>query len=65
MDRSTFYVSTNADFGMPLMVMRQEKFWKNPLTKMGLQKIDFFHIWAIKTMEDYAAYMKKAAFTKA
>lgn len=29
------------------------------LTKMGLQKIDFFHIWAIKTMEDYAAYMKK------
>ncbi|MFQ9441018.1 MAG: hypothetical protein ACLR13_08370 [Acutalibacteraceae bacterium] len=42
-----FMFLLNVDCGMPLMAMRQEKFWKNPLPKWDC-KNRFFHIWAIK-----------------
>ncbi len=59
MDRSTFYVSTKCGLWNAADGDEARKVLEKSLTKMGLQKIDFFHIWAIKTMEDYAAYMKK------
>ena len=33
-----FMFTPNVDCGMPLMVMRQEKFWKNPLPKWDCKK---------------------------
>ncbi len=59
----TFYVSTKCGLWNAANGDEARKVLEKSLPKWDC-KIDFFHIWAIKTMEDYAAYMKKAEFMK-
>lgn len=59
MDRNTFYVSTKCGLWNAKTSDQARKMIDQSLQRMGVEKIDFYNMWSIKTLDDYHEYMKK------
>lgn len=59
MDKSKFYVSTKCGLWNARNSTEARKIIDRSLKRLGVDKIDFFHLWAIKTMDEYQQYLKK------
>lgn len=59
MDRSTYYVSTKCGLWNAKTATEARKMIDQSLARMGLEKIDFYNMWSVKTLDDYREYRKK------
>ena len=58
MKRDTFYVSTKCGLWNAKNASEARAMIEQSLKRMQVDKIDFYHIWSIKNMDDYRAYMR-------
>ena len=59
MDRDTYYVSTKCGLWNATTSDGARRMIDQSLERLGVEKIDFYNIWSIKTMDEYREYMKK------
>jgi predicted aldo/keto reductase-like oxidoreductase len=59
MERSSFYVSTKCGLWNASNKSEGRKMIEQSLERLGVDKIDFYNMWSIKTMEEYSEYLKK------
>jgi predicted aldo/keto reductase-like oxidoreductase len=59
MDRSKFYVSTKCGLWNAKNSSDAWKMIEQSLKRMNLEKIDFYNMWSILTLDDYKEYLKK------
>ena len=59
MKRDAFYVSTKCGLWNAKDAGQTRAMIEQSLTRMQVDKIDFYHIWSIKNMDEYNAYMRK------
>jgi predicted aldo/keto reductase-like oxidoreductase len=57
--RDSFYVSTKCGLWNATDAIEARRMIEQSLTRMKLSKIDFYHLWSIKNMEEYRAFMRK------
>ena len=62
MDRSTFYVSTKSNKSDPAELRAD---LERSLQRMGVDCIDFFHVWWVVTLEDWKARVDGGAVAEA
>ena len=59
LDRDKFYVSTKCGTWNAKNADEAMKVIETSLTKMKIDKINFYNCWCMQTMEDYKTFMKK------
>ncbi|MGI6433078.1 MAG: aldo/keto reductase [Sphaerochaetaceae bacterium] len=59
MERSSFYVSTKCGLHNATTADKARAMVEQSLTRMGLDYIDFYSMWCIKTPEEYREVLKK------
>lgn len=59
LDRDSFYVSTKCGLWNADSADGARKFIDQSLRRMNLDKIDFYNMWSIKTLDEYHQYLKK------
>jgi len=59
MDRDKFFVSTKCGLWNAKNSNGSRKIIERSLSRLGVDKIDFFHLWAIKTLDEYKEFLKK------
>lgn len=65
MPRDRFYVSTKVALWHGQTGSDARRMLEQSLRILGLEQIDFYNCWCVKTMEEYAAYMKKGGVYEA
>lgn len=59
MDRDSFFVSTKCGLWNAKTSSEARGMIEQSLERMGLEKIDFYNMWSIKTLDDYREFMKR------
>ncbi len=59
MDRSSFYVSTKCGLWNAKTSAEARNMIDQSLERLGVDKIDFYSMWSIKTLDEYHEYLKK------
>lgn len=59
LDRSSFYVSTKCGLWNARNSSEARKMIDQSLKRMHIEKIDFYSMWSVKTLEQYDEYLKK------
>jgi predicted aldo/keto reductase-like oxidoreductase len=59
MDRSSFFISTKCGLWNASTADGARRMIEQSLTRLGLETIDFYNLWSIKTLEEYREFMKK------
>jgi predicted aldo/keto reductase-like oxidoreductase len=59
MKRNTFHVSTKCGLWNATTSDGARRMIDQSLQRMGLDKIEFYNMWSIKTLDDYREFMKK------
>lgn len=59
MDRNTFHVSTKCGLWNARTSAEARKMIDQSLERLGVEKLDFYSMWSIKTLGEYREYLKK------
>ncbi|MDD3822578.1 MAG: aldo/keto reductase [Sphaerochaetaceae bacterium] len=59
MSRDSFYVSTKCGLWNARTAKEARKMIDQSLRRLGVDHIDFYNMWSVKTLEDYREYLKK------
>jgi len=59
MDRSTYHVSTKCGLWNARTAKEAREMIDQSLQRLGVETIDFYNMWSVKTLDDYREYLKK------